>query len=68
PIPGTELWNEAVASSPYPISEEPLFQNNSLLPCQSESLSFEMYQAIKLISRKSHHTLKTRFVPLDKRS
>ena len=39
PIPGTGLWNEAVASSPYPIADEPLFQNNSLLPCRSEFLT-----------------------------
>lgn len=51
PIPGTALWDDAVAASPYPIAQEPLFQNNSLLPCRSELLTFEMYQALKLISR-----------------
>jgi len=57
PIPGTALWDEAVASSPYPIAEEPLFQNNSLLPCRSELLTFEMYQTLKLISRNSNRAL-----------
>ena len=52
PIPGTGLWNEAVASSPYPIATEPLFQNNSLLPCRNDSLTYEMYQMLKLKSRK----------------
>ncbi|WP_456434491.1 B12-binding domain-containing radical SAM protein [Thermosulfuriphilus sp.] len=33
PIPGTALWEEALARARYPIDEEPLFQNNSLLPC-----------------------------------
>jgi radical SAM superfamily enzyme YgiQ (UPF0313 family) len=49
PIPGTALWDDAVASSPYPIAEEPLFQNNSLLPCRSKLFTFEMYQALKLL-------------------
>lgn len=53
PIPGTGLWNEAVASSPYPIAVEPLFQNNSLLPCRNDSLTYEMYQTLKLKSHKS---------------
>ena len=49
PIPGTELWNEAVASSPYPLVEEPLFHNNTLLPCRNDSLTYEMYQKLKLV-------------------
>jgi radical SAM superfamily enzyme YgiQ (UPF0313 family) len=51
PIPGTGLWKEAVDSSPYPIALEPLFQNNSLLPCRNDSLTYEMYQALKLTCR-----------------
>jgi hypothetical protein len=58
PIPGTALWGDAVASSPYPIAEEPLFQNNSLLPCRSHLLTFEMYQALKRISRNTDRALK----------
>jgi len=57
PIPGTALWEDAVATSPYPIAEEPLFQNNSLLPCRSELLTFEMYQTLKLISRNTDQSL-----------
>ena len=33
PIPGSPLFDEAVAASPYPIAQEPLFQNNSIWPC-----------------------------------
>ncbi len=33
PIPGTVLWKDACRVSPYPIEEEPLTHNNSLLPC-----------------------------------
>jgi radical SAM superfamily enzyme YgiQ (UPF0313 family) len=35
PIPHTPMWERAVASSDYDIVSEPLFQNNSLLPCWS---------------------------------
>lgn len=36
PLPGTALWEKAVESSEYDIENEPLFQNNSLLPCWDE--------------------------------
>lgn len=52
PIPGTGLWKEALDASPYPIASEPLFQNNSLLPCRNDSFTYEMVQALKLICRK----------------
>ena len=51
PIPGTVLWNDAIASSPFPIADEPLFQNNSLIPCRNEHLTYEMYQALKIFSK-----------------
>jgi radical SAM superfamily enzyme YgiQ (UPF0313 family) len=53
PIPGTELWEEALRVSPYPIDEEPLFQNNTLLPCRSADLDYEMYQRLKRTARAS---------------
>jgi radical SAM superfamily enzyme YgiQ (UPF0313 family) len=33
PIPHTDLWDKAVAYSEYDLSSEPLFHNNTLLPC-----------------------------------
>jgi len=33
PIPGTALWEEACRASSYPLREEPLTHNNTLLPC-----------------------------------
>lgn len=33
PIPGSRLFVEAKTHSPYPLEEEPLFQNNSIWPC-----------------------------------
>lgn len=53
PIPGTALWDAAVRASVHPIAEEPLFQNNSLLSCRSDRLSYEMYQELKRLSRMS---------------
>ncbi|HVN70528.1 MAG TPA: radical SAM protein [Desulfomonilia bacterium] len=48
PIPHTKEWEAAKKSSRYPVEEEPLFQNNTLLPCRSESFSYEQYQEIKI--------------------
>jgi hypothetical protein len=33
PLPHTPLWRKAVASSDYDLASEPLFHNNTLLPC-----------------------------------
>jgi radical SAM superfamily enzyme YgiQ (UPF0313 family) len=35
PIPHTELWEQAVATSRFDLASEPLFHNNSILPCWS---------------------------------
>lgn len=51
PIPGTALWDSAVSHSPFNIQKEPLFHNNSLLPCQSEKLTFDTYQELKHMTR-----------------
>jgi radical SAM superfamily enzyme YgiQ (UPF0313 family) len=48
PIPHTKQWEEAKRSSPYPLEEEPLFQNNTLLPCRSDRFTYEQYQDIKI--------------------
>lgn len=51
PIPGTALWPDAVACSPHPLAEEPLFHNNTLLPCRSASLTDPVYQGLKRMTR-----------------
>jgi len=33
PIPGSPMFGQACAASPYPLADEPLFQNNSIWPC-----------------------------------
>jgi radical SAM superfamily enzyme YgiQ (UPF0313 family) len=47
PIPGTRLWPLAVQCSPFPIDHEPLFQNNTLLPCQSSYFTLYNLQHLK---------------------
>ncbi|HOP35415.1 MAG TPA: radical SAM protein [Syntrophales bacterium] len=52
PIPRTALWPEAVAASPFDIAREPLFQNNTLLPCQSGALTLADYRELKALTRQ----------------
>lgn len=51
PIPGTPLWNDAVKTSPYDIENEPLYHNNTLLPCRPEGFTYEMYEELKMLTR-----------------
>jgi radical SAM superfamily enzyme YgiQ (UPF0313 family) len=53
PIPGTSLWDTSVQVSPYDLAEEPLFHNNSLLPCRWEKMTYAMYQGLKLTARNA---------------
>jgi radical SAM superfamily enzyme YgiQ (UPF0313 family) len=50
PIPHTGLWKEAVNSSEYDLDGEPLFHNNSLLPCWSPSQKGEVPLIKKSVS------------------
>jgi radical SAM superfamily enzyme YgiQ (UPF0313 family) len=42
PIPHTALWKSAVSHSEYDLTSEPLFHNNSLLPCWNDSQKKEL--------------------------
>ncbi|HEU18935.1 MAG TPA: B12-binding domain-containing radical SAM protein [Deltaproteobacteria bacterium] len=53
PIPGTHLWNDAVSCSRYDLKNEPLFHNNTLLPCANDMLTYEMYDRLKARTRSS---------------
>ena len=56
PIPHTPLWEKAVASSQYDLASEPLFHNNTLLPCWSEEQRKEFTQVkarVREIRRRS---------------
>ncbi|MFW6178225.1 MAG: B12-binding domain-containing radical SAM protein [Desulfohalobiaceae bacterium] len=41
PIPGTELFEQARKHSPYPLAEEPLYQNSSIWPCYPGGFSWQ---------------------------
>jgi radical SAM superfamily enzyme YgiQ (UPF0313 family) len=51
PIPGTPLWSESLSCSPFDLANEPLYHNNSLLPCQSEHFGLEELQELKQLCR-----------------
>ncbi|MCX7950134.1 MAG: radical SAM protein [Treponemataceae bacterium] len=51
PIPQTALWEEAKAASPYPLEKEPLYHNNTLLPCRDVTLDEKTYREIKTFTR-----------------
>jgi len=51
PIPGTPLWDEALRNARYDIGNEPLFHNNSLMPCLKPDISPTDVQALKRRAR-----------------
>jgi radical SAM superfamily enzyme YgiQ (UPF0313 family) len=50
PIPNTALWARAVAASEYDIAEEPIFHNNSLLPCWDDDQRREVPALRRLVA------------------
>lgn len=51
PIPGTALWGEACRNSTYPLEEEPLTHNNSLLPCGGKEITKASLDRLKHMIR-----------------
>lgn len=49
PIPGSPMFHKAEAASPYPLVEEPLFQNNSIWPCVPGGFSWDEARKWKLL-------------------
>ncbi|MFP4205211.1 MAG: B12-binding domain-containing radical SAM protein [Spirochaetaceae bacterium] len=47
PVPGSVLFEKAAALSRYPIAEEPLYQNNTLLPLAWEGFTTGDLSAVK---------------------
>jgi len=48
PIPGTGLWDEALRCSKYDLDAEPLYHNNTILPCWNET----QRQALPLLKKR----------------
>jgi radical SAM superfamily enzyme YgiQ (UPF0313 family) len=47
PIPGTPMFEKAKKISPFDLEKEPLFHNNSLLPCRWEGFTWEDFRRLK---------------------
>ncbi len=47
PIPGTPMFGRAIKVSPFAIENEPLFHNNSFLPCQWEGFTWADFRRLK---------------------
>ncbi|MCX7816896.1 MAG: B12-binding domain-containing radical SAM protein [Syntrophales bacterium] len=50
PVPGTALWEQSKRSSPYPLEREPLFHNNSLLPCWTGTIEESVFYDLKKLA------------------
>ena len=48
PIPHTALFEKAKQMSSFDIENEPLYQNNSILPCRWEGFTAEDYKKLKM--------------------
>jgi radical SAM superfamily enzyme YgiQ (UPF0313 family) len=47
PIPGTELWPQAVETSRYDLEADPIFTNNAVMPCRKEPFSWDRITQLK---------------------
>jgi len=50
PIPHTVLWEKAVHCSRYDLNSDPIFTNNSILPCRKEGFSWEIISFLKKLA------------------
>jgi radical SAM superfamily enzyme YgiQ (UPF0313 family) len=53
PIPHTAMWPKAVAASRYDLEADPIYTNNSVIPCQSEAFNWETVSALKALASGS---------------
>ena len=51
PIPHTSMWKAAVAASRYDLEADPIYTNNAIFPCQSETFSWEVLTRLKNLAR-----------------
>lgn len=51
PVPDTDIWKKAQRHSPFDIEGEPLFHNNTLVPCRTE-LDYEDMNDLKQRTRE----------------
>jgi hypothetical protein len=48
------MWQTAVAASRYNLEADPIFTNNSIIPCQSEAFNWETVSALKELASVSN--------------
>jgi hypothetical protein len=53
PIPGTALWDRAVASSRYDLAADPLYTNNAVLPCRREPFNWRWLSELKQLAERA---------------
>ena len=58
PLPHTPMWEKAIATSDYDLTSEPLYHNNTLLPCWNKDERARVPELKKLV-RKARHSLQS---------
>jgi hypothetical protein len=48
------MWPAAVTASRYDLETDPIFTNNSIIPCQSEAFNWETISALKALASGSN--------------
>ena len=56
PIPNTQMWTRAKAASRYDLEADPIFTNNSIMPCQTEAFNWETLSTLKALASGSGKT------------
>jgi len=52
PIPATPMWNWAASISPFDISTEPLYHNNTFFACRRPDFTYEDMISLKIMARR----------------
>jgi radical SAM superfamily enzyme YgiQ (UPF0313 family) len=55
PLPHTPLWEKAVSHSKYDLASEPLFHNNTLLPCWDSEQREKLPELRRLVEDIRHY-------------
>jgi radical SAM superfamily enzyme YgiQ (UPF0313 family) len=50
PIPHTQMWSQAKAASRYDLEADPLFTNNSIMPCQTGPFNWQIVSELKKLA------------------
>lgn len=66
PIPGTQMWAEAVALSQFNIGSEPLYHNNTFFACRRLDFSYQDLLDLKDLARRSRRSVVADHRPADR--